>query len=304
MGQLVRGVWTADADFPRDADGRFDRAASQFRDMHVEPVAGRYHLYVSLACPWAHRTLVARALLGLEHAIDVSIVEPVWQDNGWQFSDRYPDRLHGARYLWELYVRARADFTGRVTVPVLWDRERDTIVNNESAEILRLLHTAFAPLARTPRDLVPEPHRADIDAINARVYEAVNNGVYKCGFAGTQAAYDEAEAALFAALDELDATLAGRTWLVGDALTEADIRLFPTLVRFDAVYNIHFKCSRKRLVDYPNLLSHTVRMYRLPGVADTVDFDHIKRHYYLCHRSLNPRGIIPVTGQGAYLRLA
>lgn len=297
MGKLVEGTWK-DVGYEHD-DGRFKRDESAFRAFVGEddrfPVArDRYRLYVSLACPWAHRTLVARALLGLEEAIPVTVVDPLMLERGWTFSEERPDPLYGASALYELYQRAKADYSGRVTVPVLWDTARETIVNNESAEILRMLNGPLKALGRgAPLDLYPEALRGEIDAVNDRVYDTVNNGVYKAGFAGTQEAYDEAVGELFATLDWLEARLDGHEWLVGDRLTEADIRLWTTLVRFDPVYHVHFKCNVRRLVDYPRLWALTRRLYAEDGVAATVDLDYTKTHYYGSHRFLNPKGIVP-----------
>ena len=310
MGRMIDGVWHAAKVTDDSADGSFQRKESRFRDwitadgapgpdgQPARPAAiGRYHLYVSYACPWAHRALILRALKGLEEAISVSVVDPVMLDDGWTFARDHGgtgDPLHDSAYLWQLYARARPGYTGKVTVPVLWDRETDTIVSNESAEIIRMLDTAFDALGAAPGDHYPAPHRAAIDAINAEVYDRVNNGVYKAGFATTQAAYEEAVHPLFATLDRLDARMADRDWLVGDAMTEADIRLFTTLVRFDAVYHGHFKCNIRRIQDYPALEALLERMLHDPRIAATVHLDHIKTHYYASHRDLNPCGIVPV----------
>ncbi|MCS4504892.1 glutathione S-transferase family protein [Arhodomonas aquaeolei] len=304
MGLLIDGVWH-DRWYDTDSTGgRFERPETVFRDwVSPEPSArfaaepGRYHLYVSLACPWAHRVLITRRLKGLEDVIGVSVVHPYMGDQGWSFGD-YPgatgDRLHGLDHLYQLYTRARPDYTGRVTVPTLWDTREGTIVNNESADLVRMLNTAFDRWGRDDVDLYPADHREAIDAINPFVYDRVNNGVYKAGFATAQAAYEEAVTALFEALDELEARLARQPYLAGDRLTEADVRLFTTLVRFDPVYVGHFKCNIRRLVDYPNLWAYTREIYQVPGVAPTVSLDHIKRHYYTSHPTINPTGIIPV----------
>jgi putative glutathione S-transferase len=249
-------------------------------------------LYVSLACPWAHRTLIMRTLKRLEDAISVSVVEPVMSSVGWAFSAALPDHLHGFSHLHRLYTKTRRDYSGRVTVPVLWDRKTQRIVNNESAEIMRMLNGAFGT-RDGDRDYYPVELREAIDAVNGHVYENVNNGVYRCGFAGTQAAYDAAIERLFSALDSLDERLSLTRYLVGDALTEADWRLFTTLVRFDAVYHGHFKCNLRRVEDYPNLAGFVRDLYQVPGIADTVDFDHIKRHYYVSHEHINPTRIVP-----------
>ena len=309
MGQLIEGVWSG-RHRPPTKDGRFVRVETRFRNwvtpdgspgptgeggFAAEP--GRYHLYVSLACPWAHRTLIMRKLKGLDDAIDVSVVHWHMAEHGWEFLEgagATGDRLYGSRYLHEIYTRARPDYTGRVSVPVLWDRERQTIVNNESAEIIRMLNAAFDRVGARGPDFYPEPLRGEIDAINDRVFETVNNGVYRAGFATAQDAYEEAVTALFETLDQLEAKLARRRYLAGEQITEADIRLFTTLVRFDPVYVGHFKCNLRRLVDYPNLWAYARELYQLPGVAATVDFFHIKQHYYGSHESVNPTGIVPL----------
>lgn len=302
--KLINGIWSTESFQPTLVDGDYDRPDSTFRDwVEADPasrypaVAGRYHLYVSLACPWAQRTLIYRQLKGLAELIDVSVVHPFMGDQGWTF-DPYPgateDRANGLHTLHEVYSKAVPDITGIVTVPVLWDRERGAIVNNESSEIIRMFNGAFDDLTGNREDFYPEPLRPEIDAINAFVYERVNNGVYRAGFATEQAVYEQAVGELFAALDQLEERLARRRYLVGDRITEADWRLFPTLVRFDAVYVTHFKCSVRRIRDYPNLWGYTRDLYQVPGVAGTVDLDHIKQHYYRSHPSLNPRGLIPL----------
>jgi len=302
-GYLMNGQWRTGWYDTRKTQGEFVRSASAFRNwvtadgssgFKAQP--GHYHLYLSLACPWAHRTLIFRALKKLEDAVSVSIVEPVMHDQGWEFGDGpgcIPDRVNGFRYLREVYTAADASYSGRVTVPVLWDKERRTIVNNESSEIIRMLNSAFNAFTPVRDGYYPQPLRARIDEINAVVYECVNNGVYRCGFAGSQQAYDEAFDRLFGALDELEARLARSRYLVGDTLTEADWRLFTTLLRFDAVYYVHFKCNLRRIADYPNLSRLLRELYAVPGVAQTVNMDHIKRHYYMSHRHLNPSGIVP-----------
>lgn len=304
LGRLIDGRWV-NADEARglreDDDGRFRREESSFRDrVSADPDAKhpaakrRYHLFVSYACPWASRTLAVRKLKRLDELIGVTVVDPHLGEGGWRFSDEDPDPILGAEYLHETYQAADDGYTGRVTVPVLWDRERRTIVNNESAEIIRFLNTAFDEVgADASVDLFPEPLQAEIDDVNARVYETVNNGVYRCGFARSQEAYDEAVDELFTTLDWLEDRLGQQRWLVGDQLTEADVRLFVTAVRFDPVYVTHFKCNHKRLADYPNLLGHTRDVFQTDGVADTVNLDHIRRHYYGSHRKLNPYGIVP-----------
>jgi glutathionyl-hydroquinone reductase len=308
---LVNGKWAADWQpvQAKDAKGGFVRQTSSFRHW-ITPAgspgptgaggfkaeASRYHLYVALTCPWASRTLIARKLKGLEEAISVSVVEPALTDHGWRFGD-YPgatrDELNGATYIHEIYTKVDPTFTGRATVPVLWDKQRQTIVNNESADIVRMLNSGFGPLADNIIDLYPEDLRPKIEALNDRIYPRLNNGVYRAGFATTQEAYDEAFRDVFAMLDELESRLAGQAFLFGDQLTETDIRLFVTLVRFDAAYHGLFKCNLRRIADYPNLITHLERMLALPGVADTVNIDHIKHGYYSI-KALNPTGIVPL----------
>lgn len=302
MGRLIDGVWHA-RDRRTDEDGRFIRAETRFRarvtadgGAGFPAVAGRYHLYVSLACPWAHRTLIARRLKGLEGAVGLSVVDPEMGPQGWAFSERpgcIPDPVLGARYLRELYIRAAPRFSGRVTVPVLWDRERATIVNNESAEIVRMFDAAFPGIADAAVALYPVEARAEIDAVNARIFRDINDGVYRVGFAAAQGAYEEAFDRLFAALDWAEGRLSRTRYLCGPAPTEADWRLFTTLVRFDAVYFGHFKCNLRRIADYPCLSNYLRDLYQVPGIAGTCDFDHIKRHYYRSHRDINPTGIVP-----------
>jgi putative glutathione S-transferase len=309
MGLLVDGRWS-DQWYDTGKTGRFERKASAFRNwvtadgrpgptgtggFRAEP--GRYHLYVSLACPWAHRTLIMRRLKDLEAAITVSVVNPHMGEEGWTFApDRgvVPDPIHQAARLYEVYVAADPTYTGRVTVPVLWDREGSTIVNNESAEIIRMLNTAFDEVGAARGDYYPEALRAGIDTLNTRIYDTVNNGVYRAGFATTQAAYEEAFGPLFETLDWLEDRLSRSRYLCGRRMTEADIRLFTTLVRFDAVYVGHFKCNRRRIADYPNLWGFTRDIYQTDGVGGTVDLDHIKRHYYGSHKTINPTGIVPL----------
>jgi glutathionyl-hydroquinone reductase len=258
---------------------------------------GRYHLYVSLACPWAHRTLIMRALKGLEDMVSLSVVHWLMGDEGWSFEPGegvIGDSVLGAEHLHEIYAAARPDYTGRVTVPVLWDTERATIVNNESAEIIRMFNAAFDRVGAAHGDYYPGPLRDEIDAVNERVYDTVNNGVYKAGFATNQEAYEEAVLPLFETLDWLENRLSRHSHVAGERLTEADIRLFTTLARFDPVYYGHFKCNVRRLVDYPRLWALTREIYQMPEMRRTVNFDHIKRHYYMSHRSVNPTGIVPV----------
>ena len=309
---LVNGKWTQDWQPVQatDAKGGFVRQVSSFRnwvtpDGSAGPTGqggfaaakGRYHLYVAYICPWASRTLIARKLKKLEDVVSVSVVEPVLSDEGWRFGD-YPgsnrDDLNGATYLHELYSRAEPTFTGRATVPVLWDRERKTIVNNESADIVRMLNSGFGALSDESVDLYPEALRGEIDGLNERIYPALNNGVYRAGFATTQVAYEEAYHGVFAMLDELEARLDdGRAFLTGESFTEADIRLFVTLIRFDAAYYGLFKCNRRRLADYPALSAYTRRVLDLPGVRGTVNIDHIKQGYYSI-KALNPNRIVPL----------
>ena len=281
-------------------DGSFRRQESQFRrwvtpDSDLAPQAGRYHLYVSRACPWAHRTMIARHLMGLEDAIGLSFVDPIRDERGWAFTGgEYVDEVNGFDYLSEAYIATDRSYHARVTVPVLWDKDSGTIVSNESADILRMLGTVFAPLAEHPIELYPAPLQSDIDALNDRIYENVNNAVYKAGFSFNQEVYEREVAALFATLDELDARLADRRFLFGSRPVETDWRLFTTLVRFDAVYQIHFKCSLRKLIEYEYLWPYVRDLYQWPGVADTVDFDEIRRHYYLTHPMINPSGLVAV----------
>lgn len=305
MNQMVDGHWTPEPFAPRVVDGAFVRPESAFRDWITAdgssgfPAAsGRYHLYVSLACPWAHRTLIVRALKGLEAQVGVSVVHPHMGERGWSFATDFPgctgDAVAGHAYLYQSYAVADPHYSGIITVPVLWDRERATIVNNESSEIIRMFNDAFDGVGACGPDLYPEEGRAAIDRINDFVYDNVNNGVYRTGFATTQQSYERAVGRLFDALDTLERRLGEQRYLVGDAPTEADWRLFTTLVRFDSVYVTHFKCNRRRLVDFPNLWAYTRALYQWPGIAATVDFAHIKHHYFTSHPSLNPHGIVPV----------
>lgn len=303
MGLLVDGQWQDQWYDTESNDGRFVRKDSQFRDWvradgstPYAAEAGRYHLYVSLACPWAHRTLIFRRLKGLEEAIGVSIVDPHMLEHGWEFSDApgaIPDSLHDSRHLHEVYTRADANYSGRVTVPVLWDRKNGTIVNNESSEIIRMLNHEFDAIGKADLDFYPEALRDEIDEVNDYVYPRINNGVYRCGFATTQEAYEEAFDELFEGLGTLEARLATQRYLVGNEITEADWRLFTTLVRFDAVYVGHFKCNLRRIADYANLSGYLRDLYQVPGVAETVDFIHIKSHYYGSHETINPTRVVP-----------
>ena len=308
MGLLINGVWQ-EHETEVSKDGHFERRETSFRDW-ITPdgrpgptgqdgfraVGGRYHLYVSLACPWAHRTLIMRTLKGLQTIIPVSVTHWLMAERGWTFDagDKVvPDPLYNSHYVYELYTRADETYTGRASVPVLWDHHTQTVVNNESADIIRMFGSAFDQVGAKPGDYYPKPLRAEIDAVNQRVYETLNNGVYKCGFATTQAAYEAAVGPLFETLDWLEHRLSRSRFVCGETLTEADIRLFTTLIRFDAVYHGHFKCNLRRIVDYRSLWAYTRDIYQLPGIAETVDFGHIKRHYYMSHRSINPRGIVP-----------
>lgn len=310
MGRMVDGIWHPDGMPENDSDGVFRRQPTRFRNWITAdgrpgptgaggfgPESGRYHLYVSLACPWAHRTLIFRVLKGLQDHIGVSVVDPDMLHDGWTFATGFAattgDRLHGAAFLRDVYARADPAYSGRVTVPVLWDCTRNTIVSNESAEIIRMFNRAFDGLTGNRDDYCPDELRADIDAINARIYDTLNNGVYRCGFATSQAAYDDAIGPLFDTLDWIEMRLAHHRYLLGDRPTEADWRLFTTLIRFDPVYHGHFKCSRRRIVDYPNLWAYTRELYQWPGVAATVDLDHIRRHYHFSHDTINPHRIVP-----------
>lgn len=310
MGLLQNGKWVDKWYDTKSTGGKFVRTTTQFRswitrDGSAGPTgkggfkaeSGRYHLYISLACPWASRTLIMRALKGLEEHISISVVNPFMLENGWTFEQAdgviADSELH-SNYLYQVYLAAQPDYSGRVTVPVLWDKKTKTIVSNESAEIMRMLNTAFNDITGNTDDYYPEELQADIDAMNDYVYPNINNGVYKAGFATSQKVYEEEVKKLFAALDKLEALLSANDFLVDNRFTEADIRLFTTLVRFDSVYYGHFKTNIRRLVDYPNLWNYTKRIYNMPGIADTVNFDHIKKHYYGSHKTINPTGIVPV----------
>ena len=310
MGLLVDGQWVDQWYDTKKTGGRFVRTQAQFRnwitaDGSAGPTgqagfkaeANRYHLYVSLACPWASRTLMIRTLKGLEDMISISVVHPLMLEHGWTFEEGegvIGDPIFKARYLHEIYTAVKPDYTGRVTVPVLFDKKTKTIVNNESSEIIRMLNTAFDGLGAKPGNYVPDQWLEEIDTVNDFVYHRINNGVYKAGFATKQEVYEEEVTTLFAALDQMEERLAGQDYLVGNRLTEADIRLFTTLVRFDTVYFGHFKCNLKPLTAYPKLWAYTKRIYQLPGMAQTVNFDHIKRHYYGSHKTINPTGVIPM----------
>jgi putative glutathione S-transferase len=303
MGLLVNGIWCNEETDPRTTRGRYVRPDSQFRhwvtadgSSGFPAEAGRYHLYIAIGCPWAHRTWIFRKLKRLEDVVSMSIVAPRRTDQGWVFDDsppRYQDTLLGKHYLHEIYTLAQPDYTGRVTVPVLWDKKRQSIVNNESPEIIRMFNSAFAAFTDDTTDYYPAPLRAEIDALNDVIYHTVNNGVYKAGFATTQEAYEETVDALFATLDQLEERLAAQRYLLGDQLTEADWRLFPTLVRFDAAYYGAFKCNIRRLVDYPNLWAYARELYQMPGIAETVDLEIYKQGYYSLSPLRNPLGIVP-----------
>ena len=318
MGRMVDGDWVSDDALLSGKAARFERAETQFRNW-VTPdgqagasggggfpaQSGRYHLYVAHACPWAHRALIFRALKGLEDAISVDFVHPIMAQDGWTFDTDAPgatgDRLFGSRYLRDIYRRADAAFSGRVTVPVLWDKERQTIVSNESAEIIRMLNSAFVGVAGNDLDFSPDGLRGEIDAVNARIYHGLNNGVYRAGFAGTQAAHLEAAAEVFETLDWLESRLSKQRYLVGDQATEADWRLAPTLFRFDAVYHVHFKCAAARVVDYPNLWAYARELYQWPGVAQTFDLANTMSHYYGSHDTINPRKLVPMAPRADWL---
>jgi len=309
MGLLIDGEWHDQWYDTAKHGGRFKRESSQFRNWITpdgspgpsgqggfKAESGRYHLYVAMACPWAHRTLIFRRLKGLQDMVGVSVVNPYMGENGWTFDPGrgvIADPIHGADYLYQVYQAADPGYTGRVVTPTLWDREKATIVSNESAEIIRMFNSAFDGVGAAEGDCYPDALRDAIDDINERVYHNVNNGVYKAGFATSQQAYEEAVLALFDTLDELETLLGKQRYLVGDRLTEADWRLFTTLVRFDAVYHGHFKCNLRRLVDYHNLLNYTRELYQLPGIAETVDLESCKQHYYRSHKTINPHGVVP-----------
>ena len=310
MGLLVDGQWQDKWYDTKASEGRFEREDAGFRNwvsangsagpsgiggFKAEP--NRYHLYVSLACPWAHRTTIYRKLKGLEDMISLSIVHPFMGDKGWTFAEGagvIADPIVKADYLYEVYIAAKPDYTGRVTVPILWDKKTNTIVSNESSEIIRMFNSAFDEVGATAINFLPTELLAEIDTVNEFVYSAVNNGVYKAGFATTEAAYKEAVITLFDALDMLEARLVDQRYLLGNTITEADWRLFTTLVRFDAVYVGHFKCNIRRIVDYPNLWGYLRDLYQVPGIAETVSIEHIKAHYYTSHTNINPTRIIPI----------
>ncbi len=311
MGELIDGKWVDKPLLDKTHDGAFRRRPSTFRNWITadgtpgpsgtggfKAELGRYHLYINHACPWANRTMIFRALKGLTEHIGVSVSHPDMLQDGWTFATDFPgttgDTLYGLPFVRDIYVKADPQANTRVTVPILWDKEQETIVSNESSEIIRMLNSAFNGLTGNTLDFYPEPLRPRIDEINARVYDTVNNGVYRSGFARSQEAYDAAVTALFDSLDWLEGILAGHRYLTGDQVTEADWRLLTTLVRFDLVYHLHFKCNRRRIIDYPNLWAYTRELYQWPGVADTIHHDHIVRHYHYSHESINPNRIVPI----------
>lgn len=314
MGLLVDGEWQDKWYDTKSSGGKFERSAAQFRNWVTadgtagpsgqagfKAESGRYHLYVSYACPWAHRTLIFRALKDLSDHITISVVHPEMLSDGWTFDDGYPgatgDTLFGLPFARDIYTRADPAFSGRVTVPILWDKVQGTIVSNESSEIIRMFNSAFDDVTGNTQDYWPADLRDAIDPVNDRIYDSFNNGVYRCGFATTQDAYDEAVVPLFDTLDWIEQRLSKNRYLMGAQLTEADWRLFPTLVRFDMVYHLHFKCNRRRIVDYPNLWAYTRALYQTPGIAATVNMDHIVRHYHYSHETINPNRIIPINPQ-------
>ncbi len=318
MGLLVDGKWHDTWYDTESTGGAFKRSAAQFRNwltadgsagpsgkggFKAEP--GRYHLYVSLACPWAHRTLIFRELKELTDLISVSVVHPDMLDKGWTFeADDHGatgDGLYGLDFAHQIYTKADPSYSGRVTVPILWDKQQETIVSNESSEIIRMFNSAFNGITGNTDDYWPEDLRGEIEEVNTRVYSNVNNGVYKCGFATTQEAYDSAVHPLFETLDWLEDRLSSNRYLMGNSVTEADWRLFTTLIRFDPVYHLHFKCNKRRLIDYPNLWAYTRELYQWPGVAQTVNLNHIVRHYHYSHETINPNRIIPVNPELDYI---
>ena len=310
MGLLQNGNWVDQWYDTKSTGGRFKRKDSDFRNWITtdgsagptgkngfKAATGRYHLYVSLACPWAHRTLIFRSLKGLEKMISISVVHWYMAENGWAFNEGegvIQDSENNSKFLYQVYTKADQNYSGRVTVPVLWDKQLKTIVSNESSEIIRMFNSAFDHLGAMTGDYYPRELRAEIDYINERIYDTLNNGVYRCGFATTQEAYDEAITPLFETLDWIENTLATKTFLTGDSITEADWRLFTTLIRFDPVYVGHFKCNLRRIIDYPNVSNYMHKLYSQPGIENTVNIGHIKKHYYKSHKTLNPSGIVPI----------
>ncbi|MDM7858312.1 glutathione S-transferase family protein [Thiopseudomonas acetoxidans] len=309
MGLLVNGQWHDQWYDTDSTDGKFERSESQFRNWVTadgsagpsgvagfKAEAGRYHLYVSLACPWAHRTLIFRKLKGLESMISVSVVNPLMREHGWTFAEGpgvVADPLFQADYMHQIYTAADPKYSGRVTIPVLWDKQHNVMVSNESSEIIRMFNSAFDEIGAKSGDYYPEALRTEIDRVNEHVYDSINNGVYQAGFATSQKAYELAVFPLFEALDELEQRLSKQRYLVGDQITEADWRLFTTLIRFDAVYHGHFKCNLKQIEDYPHLAGYMRELYQWPGVAETVNMQHIKEHYYRSHSTINPSGVVP-----------
>ena len=304
MGQLVNGIWTKGSVSNNQKDGSFKRVDSVFRneindnDKVYKPEKNRYHLYVSYACPWAHRTLIFRHLKKLENHISVDYVHPDMLENGWSFSNNFPkttgDSLHFKSYIHEIYQLSDKKVSSKATVPILWDKKTSTIVNNESAEIIRIMNSSFNKITKNYDDYYPSKLRTEIDKINKITYENINNGVYKSGFSKTQSAYEDAVTKLFSSLEMVDNILEGKEYLVGNQLTEADIRLIPTLLRFDSVYHVHFKCNLKKISEFKNISNYVKKLFNIPAINSTTDFDHIKRHYYFSHESINPNRIIPL----------
>lgn len=302
LGILIDGKWSSERE-QEDARGRFFRPSTTFRNQISadgssgwQADSGRYHLYISWACPWAHRTVIMRHLKGLEDAIGLSVVDPVIDRNGWEFSNAsgcIPDTINGCEYLWQIYVKADPNYNGRVTVPILWDKHKATIVNNESREIIRMLDTEFGAFAKSDRNFCPDDLRETIDRTLDQIYEPINNGVYRSGFATTQQAYEEGIRDLFQALDHWEEVLGKQRYLCGDRLTEADWCLFTTLIRFDMVYYVHFKCNVRHLYEYPNLWNYVKELYQMSGIQELCNFDHIKRHYYMSHPKVNPTRLVP-----------
>lgn len=317
MGQLINGEWSTEWYETKSTGGKFQRSTAGFRNWITRdgapgpsgtggflPESGRYHLYVSYACPWAHRTLIFREIKGLSSHISVDVVHPEMLEDGWSFATNYPgatgDQLFQAPFLHNIYTRAEPSISGRVTVPILWDKATDSIVSNESSEIIRMFNSAFDPLTGNTTDYWPEGLRTEIEALNSRIYSTINNGVYKAGFATTQSAYDEAVIQIFETFEWLENLLKSNRYLIGNTITEADWRLFTTLIRFDPVYHTHFKCNRKWLREYPNLWAYTRELYQWPSIAKTVNIDHIVCHYHKSHKTINPYGIVPLNPEIDY----
>jgi glutathionyl-hydroquinone reductase len=315
MGLLVDGIWTDQWYDTKSTEGRFERPKSSLRNWVTKDgsagitgvsgykaEANRYHLYVSLACPWAHRTLIFRKLKGLESFIDISVVHWLMEENGWTFEEGpgvIADNVNSAKFMHQVYTRAMPNFTGRVTVPVLWDKKTSTIVSNESSDIIQMFNSSFDSVGASTGNYFPAELVTEMDAVNDRIYNSLNNGVYKCGFATSQKAYQDALFPLFETMDWMEDRLSRVRYLLGNKITASDWRVFPTLCRFDAVYHAHFKCSKKRLIDYPNLWDFTRDLYQIPGVADTFDMDHARKHYYLSHTQINPTAILPALPSNA-----